>query len=67
MRGPSNRGKCTTQLSRHRPVLEATRLLGKPFAQPLFRVVLWNFAFDGCVQSVPYFFEDVEMILNIFK
>jgi hypothetical protein len=39
----------------------------KPFAQPLFCVVLWNFAFGGRFQSVPHFFKDVEMILNIFK
>lgn len=47
---------------------EATRLLGKPLAQPLLYVVLRECPLlFGVFQAVAHFIEDVEMALDVLK
>ena len=47
---------------------EATRLLGKPLAQPLLYVVLRECPLlFGVFQAVAHFIEDVEMVLDVLK
>src|SRR2546423_599991 len=56
------------QSNRRRRALAETRLLGKPFAQAIFRLVLWNYAFSvGGLQSVAHFLKYIKVILNIFE
>lgn len=46
----------------------ATRLLGKPLAQPLLHVVLGDCALLlGVFKSMAHFIEDVEMVLDVLK
>jgi len=53
------------------PILELgveTKLLGEPFAQPLFGLFLRKRALlMGVVQAAPHFVEDIQMVLNVFK